>query len=242
MRSINKIFCALSFLIVTLFSSIINADFSTSAGKSTGSDQAGFTISYDLNGGVGIPPIDNILYQYKTVAVILSGSNISSSRPGYVFMGWSIYRTGRNQLNQKRIYQPGDIYTVWQSAVLYAVWGVTVNFDAVIGNEVILPGQAYLPGDRVILPDAPMLPNHGDHKFIAWSMISNGCGTTFLPKQSFAMPEQPVTLYPIYGNESDIETIRKTGLKWPEGEHRYRACGPNVSGFGPYAPGNYEEL
>lgn len=85
-----------------------------------------YTVSYNANGGSGVPA-----NQTKTYGVNLTLTSLTSSqlpvRKYYKFMGWATSATGAVA------YQPGGTYTGNGALVLYAVWqdnSYTVEYNA----------------------------------------------------------------------------------------------------------------
>lgn len=81
-----------------------------------------YTVTFDLNGGVGTPPA-SVTNTYGT-PVVLPTSGYSNARPGYRFLGWNTSPTATPPLASFGIPEGG--------ATLYAVWqprSYTVTFD-----------------------------------------------------------------------------------------------------------------
>lgn len=87
-----------------------------------------YTVSYNANGGSGAPSS-----QIKTENVSLTLSSTTPTRSGYKFLGWSTSSTATSAT-----YQPGDVYTVNASIMLYAVWRKD-NYDISVSNLTVNP-------------------------------------------------------------------------------------------------------
>ena len=78
------------------------------------------TLRYNANGGKGVP---NTISVEKDTNV--SVSTVTPKRNGYLFLGWSLTKTGRVS------YQKGNTLKLEEDTVLYAIWGkkirVTLN-------------------------------------------------------------------------------------------------------------------
>ncbi len=72
----------------------------------------GYTITYNANGGTGVPDS-----QFKDYGKEITLSNIIPSREGYVFKGW-----GASETSTEVLYHPGSIYNENKTITLYAVW------------------------------------------------------------------------------------------------------------------------
>lgn len=71
-----------------------------------------YAISYDANGGTGVPDS-----QEKIHGTDLTLSSTKPTRTGYTFLGWSTSSTATSAT-----YAAGDTYTTDATATLYAVW------------------------------------------------------------------------------------------------------------------------
>lgn len=87
-----------------------------------------YTVSYNANGGSGAPSS-----QIKTENVSLTLSSTTPTRSGYKFLGWNTSSTATSAT-----YQPGDVYTVNASMMLYAVWRKD-NYDISVSNLTVNP-------------------------------------------------------------------------------------------------------
>ncbi len=74
-------------------------------------DRPTYTITYDANGGTGVPAS-----QTKSYDIDLTLSAIEPIRDGYIFKGWATSKSG------SVVYTPGEIYTTNSEITLYACW------------------------------------------------------------------------------------------------------------------------
>ena len=81
------------------------------------------TVSFDANGGTGVP---ESIKKYLGTDIVLPEA--SPVRDGYVFMGYSKEQNGSSDT---AAYQPGGLFTEDEDVVLYAVWRPQVP-DAVL--------------------------------------------------------------------------------------------------------------
>lgn len=75
---------------------------------------AGYTVSYDANGGSGAPSS-----QSKTYGVNLTLSSMRPTRSNYTFKGW-----GTSAASSTVAYAPGGTYSANASVTLYAIWEI----------------------------------------------------------------------------------------------------------------------
>ena len=73
------------------------------------------TLTYDPNGGVGIPVRED--YELEKPATIHSATEVNFTRTGYTFTGWNTHIDGSGTS-----YQPGTMLTMTEDTTLYAQW------------------------------------------------------------------------------------------------------------------------
>ena len=117
-----------------------------------------YTITYDANGGTGAPAP-----QTKTYGVDLTLSSEVPTREGYVFLGWAELGDA-----DTADYQPGDIYTKDENAVLYAVWEIGILAEGTWGD---LNWVIDCLGTLTISGTGPM--NSGAYLYDSWSTYKN---------------------------------------------------------------------
>jgi uncharacterized repeat protein (TIGR02543 family) len=91
-------------------------------------------LSYDANAIAGTfsnVPDGSALNSGDTVYVGSSdndaGTYMIPTRTGYVFAGWSLYESGKDENGIEQIYQNGDTFTIQENTVLYAQWAKGTN-------------------------------------------------------------------------------------------------------------------
>ena len=132
----------------------------------------GGMVTYDANGGDGVPT-DTTVYLYNDTVTVPSGP--APTRTGYAFDGWCFgYQPaagtscdgGSNwywALNGNSTTMPyGDI-------TAYAVWGGTVTYDANGGDGLAVPTDTnvYVNGDQIVVPSTPV-PTRTGYTFDGW--------------------------------------------------------------------------
>lgn len=83
-----------------------------------------YTVSYNANGGTGVPAS-----QTKTYGKTLTLSSTVPTKTGYMFQGWSTYSNATTPT-----YLAGGSYNVNASTTLYAVWGKSGSVTLIIDN------------------------------------------------------------------------------------------------------------
>ena len=73
------------------------------------------TLTYEANGGVGIPVRED--YELEKPATIHSATEVNFTRTGYTFTGWNTHIDGSGTS-----YQPGTMLTMTEDTTLYAQW------------------------------------------------------------------------------------------------------------------------
>lgn len=96
-----------------------------------------FTITYNANGGTGIPSP-----QTKESGKALTLSSTKPTRLGYTFLGWATSASASNAQ-----YNAGSSFTVDANTTLYAVWRkdvVTTGAQIVVGSVTAAPGSTVM--------------------------------------------------------------------------------------------------
>lgn len=153
-------------------------------------------ITYDANGGVLIPYI-----QTGRQGEQIKITNMKPTRIGYTFLGW--YPNNPN--SQTAAYVPGDLYTVNDSVILYAVWAQTIDNSYVLsynangGTGAPSPQMATI-GQSIIISN--QIPTREGHVFKGWAI------TSFLSVPQYHSGDQYTgvidsTLYAVWKDEND---------------------------------------
>lgn len=85
-----------------------------------------YTVSYDANGGTGVPA-----NQTKTYGVALTLSSTKPTRPNYNFLGWATSASATTAT-----YAAGASYTDNSAVTLYAVWELAYTKPRITGYSV----------------------------------------------------------------------------------------------------------
>ena len=92
------------------------------------------SVTYDVNGGEGTPPVDNAIYNTGDVVTLKSG--VSLTKTDFVFGGWATTPTG-NAINGTTIDMPSGklkLYAVWYST-LKSITAFSIGSDVGAINE-----------------------------------------------------------------------------------------------------------
>lgn len=139
-----------------------------------------YTLTYDLNGGTGVVPLDNTLYYYNDTATVAAIG--SATKAGYTFGGWVI-----DINNAVTTYAAGDSITIGMNTTLYAVWLLPQ-----IENHVFYDGNGATGGIPVVentnypsLFSAVTLKANSyirdGFTFKGWNTKADGTGATYQP-------------------------------------------------------------
>ena len=110
-----------------------------------------FTISYDMNGGVG-----NISNQVKVNSYDMIISSIVPTKANYEFLGWS-----RDKNATVAEYLSGTVFTENENTILYAVW------KAPLSNTTFLPKTSITLGDSITI-NAKASGGTGDYTYAVY--------------------------------------------------------------------------
>ena len=168
-----------------------------------------FTVTYDANGGAGVPADSNRYYQNDTVTARFDRV---PERSGYRFLGWSAdcMATAPTYTEQDADFLMGDanvtLYAVWQKIGLY-----TITYHANADGDVV-----------VGLPDAGIKTEHVDYvisqatlsragyTFLGWSR--NRGGELDFHSGDIYSDDRDVTLYAVWQRNMYGVTIENGGV------------------------------
>lgn len=153
----------------------------------SGLEKAIYTLSYDMNGGVG-----SIDVQTKEKENTIYISNIIPTREHYIFKGW-----GTSSDSDTPVYQPGTKYIKDESITLYAVWEgvkykITYNINGGSGTNII---QEKEHGKPITLSTA--VPIRTGFEFKGWGISSMDSTPIYQPGGTYSLDEN-ITLYAIW--------------------------------------------
>lgn len=132
-----------------------------------------YTVSYEANGGGGMPPAPQTVNAGESVT--LAGQGALTHAMGYAFIGWNSGEDGTGTL-----YNAGESYTPAESVTLYAQWatGYMVTFDAA-GGSPATQERTVIAGGIVGTPHKPSDPTRDHYTFGGWWTVRNGGGSQF---------------------------------------------------------------
>jgi len=190
-----------------------------------------YVCEYHTDGEV---PRDDRRYKPGEEVIVLDSGSLV--REGYRFLGWSTSRDGTGD-----IFVQGDTFDMPEhNVILYAQWepeddpptdpdySVTYVCEHHTDGEVPRDENRYQPDDEVVVLDSGSLVRSG-YRFIGWSTSRDGTGDTFVPGDTFDMPEHNVILYaqwePLEPDPDYSVTYvceHHTGGEVPRDENRYQ--------------------
>lgn len=158
-----------------------------------------FTISYQGNGGIKVPPSG-----FAFAGDDYQLSDAIPVRDGYIFLGWST-----SVANENVEYEKGDIIpNIQESQTLYAVWkknnSVSYNINGGIIDtaiETIYPAK----GEEYIISSS--VPYRTGYKFKGWSTSSDATTPSILPGDSATMGDTSVVYYAVWERDSFSATF-----------------------------------
>jgi uncharacterized repeat protein (TIGR02543 family) len=163
-----------------------------------------YTVSYDLNGGTGVPPqpVTNV---YGT-PVILPTSGYANAKPGFSFLGWNTSSSATASLGSFSIPEGG--------ATLYAVWQVrsyTVSFNLNGGTGAVPASVTATFGTAVDISMTGF--SKTGHTFGGWATSTNATIADRLT--SYTVQSANSTLYAIWVPNSHTITLFSNGGTGP---------------------------
>ena len=152
-----------------------------------------YTISYNANGGSGVPSS-----QTKYYGTDITLSNTRPTRSGYTFLGWSTSSTATSAT-----YQPGGAFSTNANTTLYAVWSKnTYNLTYNANGGTNAPtGQSGSSSYTI----SSTVPTRFGYTFLGWSKSSSATSATFEPGGSISLSEN-TTLYAVWKAASSVST------------------------------------
>lgn len=147
---------------------------------------AQYPITYNANGGSGVPASQNKIHNSS-----LTLSTTRPTRTGYTFQGWNTKSDGSGTS-----YQPGATYASNAALTLYAQWKIktyTVSYDANGGSGV--PG-AQTKTHGVGLTLSTTKPTRTGYTFQGWATSANG-SVSYASGASYTS-NATITLYAVW--------------------------------------------
>ena len=158
-------------------------------------------ITYNANGGINAPEA-----QVKKLFEDITLSQSVPSRDGYNFLGWSTTSNGSVE------YAPGDIYTIDNDMILYAVWevvGYTITYDA-NGGTGAPSSQKFEPGTTVSL--STVIPKREGYNFLGWSTSKAATSASYSAGATYVdNGDVDVTLYAVWQEKTYAVSYNANG-------------------------------
>ena len=153
----------------------------------TGLEKAKYTLTYDMNGGVG-----SIAAQTKEKGNTIYISSIIPTREHYIFKGW-----GTSSTSDAPEYQPGAKYTKDENVTLYAIWEgvkykITYNVNGGSGTNITKEKEH---GKPITL--STTIPTRTGFEFKGWGISSSDSTPIYQPGGTYSLDED-ITLYAIW--------------------------------------------
>jgi uncharacterized repeat protein (TIGR02543 family) len=149
-----------------------------------------FSITYDLNGGSGVAPVDagSPYGRGATVTVV----STTPSKPSNSFVEWNTQQSGEGGV----AYTGGDTFALEANTVLYAQWTPAVtrvlSYDANDGRNA--PDSTEHPEDSTV-DLASTAPTRTGFRFDGWSKNQDGTGPRYGASAAFPLARENVVLY-----------------------------------------------
>ena len=153
----------------------------------TGLEKARYTLTYDMNGGVG-----SIAAQTKEKGNTIYISSIIPTREHYIFKGW-----GTSSTSDASEYQPGAKYTKDENVTLYAIWEgvkykITYNVNGGSGTNITKEKEH---GKPITL--STTIPTRTGFEFKGWGISTSDSTPIYQPGGTYSLDED-ITLYAIW--------------------------------------------
>ncbi len=157
--------------------------------------KSSWTVTYNANGGTGAPAAQT-KWQYETLRL----SSTKPTRTGYTFVRWNTSVT-----NNGTPYDSGSMYTADADAILYAIWGCTVAYNANGGSGAPASQTKVFYEDLTLSTDVPV---RAGYTFIGWNSDPSGSSAlhTYQPGERY-INNVAITLYAIWKKTCLAPTI-----------------------------------
>ena len=176
--------------------------------NSGGSEQTGFTVSFDGNGGSG---------SMSSVSEVSGNYSLPNSEfvapSGKAFIGWKAGNAGD-------LLAVDDEYEVTENVTFYAQWEdrYTVKYNANGGSGTINDSNSYVPSATVTVKANTFTAPFADQVFDKWNTAANGSGQDYDPADTFAITAN-TTLYAQWKDDPSIPytNVYRTGFESTDG-------------------------
>lgn len=168
-----------------------------------------YTLSYDANGGIGAPAVQNV--DSTSSEVTFTISDTEPTYEGYTFLGWRLNNNGS-------IYHASDTITVNKlNSTLYAYWQsngdgsksgttetlytYTLTYNA--NGQSSVPDQQSIttPSGNVTFTVSNNIPSYAGHTFLGWSTNSAATSANVQPGTRYTTSKLDTVLYAVWGTE-----------------------------------------
>lgn len=146
-----------------------------------------YSVTFDANGGNGAPAS-----QTFQVGSSVTLSDVTPTRAGYRFLGWS-----EDPNAATASYAPGTTQTFNDNVTLYAVWEAnqyTISFNANGGTNPP-PAQTKTYGESLTLTDSE--PTRDGYEFAGWATSNTAVSADYQPGDTYDA-EGNATLYAVW--------------------------------------------
>ncbi len=167
----------------------------------------GFTLTYDVNGGVGTVPTDANGYVEGESALVQDGTGLTRDNGSMLFSHWNTLENGYGIS-----YKADQICTMSGNTTLYAqyITGIKVSYDANGGSNAPASSALFVPGNFVTLDSGNNLTPPSGKIFTGWNTQSDGSGTSYDDDGSYVF-ESDTILYAQYADVG-LPTVERIGV------------------------------
>ena len=171
-------------------------------------NEIGYKITYNANGGTGVPSSQN-----KRYGISITLSDKKPTKSGYDFLGW-----GSSSTSTSPVYNVSDTYSNNESITLYAIWGkkVSISYDANGGNTSpdTQTGMIYNSDSSCKISLSSTKPERDGYTFIGWNTNGNVNSALYNSGQSVSI-NSDTTLYAIWEKSITLSYDANGGVGAP---------------------------
>ncbi|WP_162848546.1 InlB B-repeat-containing protein [Paenibacillus nanensis] len=189
-----------------------------------------YSVTYDGNGNSGgAVPTDNNAYE-QGATVTVAGNSGQLTKAGHTFVGWNTAAdgSGTDYAGGETLTMPADNVTLYAKWTANPTYSVTYDVNGSTGGAVPTDNSAYEQGATVTVAGNGGQLTKSGHTFVGWNTAADGSGTDYAGGDTFAMPNDDVTLFamwslnPTYsvtydGNGSTGGTVPTDGNTYEQG-------------------------
>jgi len=181
---------------------------------------AGYTVTYDANGGTGTVPIDSNAYLASSTVTVSGISTLTKT--GYALTSWNTQSNGSGTA-----YATSSTFVIGSAnVILYAQWTVayyvTYDGNTNTGGATSTDSTPYLSGaTTTVLDNTGSLVKTG-YTFIGWNTLADGTGTTQATSSTLIIASANVTLYAQWRATVTYNGVANTGGTVPVDSNQYK--------------------